>query len=321
MTVIKRRIKAPVLDSELVANNTMKQYMQDIELFMLDAGLVKSSSLDNIDVLEPPLFPWEDSRVNNVFMPNSLSYDLNDVHQAEFPIRIKFRFGWYKYSSTSYPRRFFMYTSVGVIDATTNDLDPSRSKHAVSYIHDYSGHTSDPTINMDYGLASFINVKEGFVCVCINPGFGSYIPGVIGARGTNAFLIIERNFDDTYTYNGTGCNVIMRNTDSTTSASAALDTTAISTGPNIVTDTNMIFANTSGFLADGQLITYPVMHINNGANLIQTPNMVITNSRAVGTAQPIELVIEGVTKKFEGIYSSIGTYPVSSEATLLVTSE
>ena len=322
MTVIKRRIYPPNIETEDQANATIKQYMQDIELLLLDAGLIKSATTDNIDVLDPPPFPW--AGVNSVWMTKALSYDLNDTYQAELPIRISFTFGFYRHQSTDYPRRIILHTAVGVIDPVTNKMIPDKAKYAVNYIYGHGDHSGNgPLTYLDYGMSSFVNVKDGFVCICISPGVGSYAPQSTGGlRNTNIFIVIERNFDDAYMYNGTGCNIIMRDTASAISTSTTLNTTAISaTEPSIVTSTNMLFANTSGFLANGKLITYPVMHINNGAHLLQTPNMVITNSRAIGSSQPIDLVINGVTKRFESIFAGGGTYPISSSATLLVTGE
>jgi len=318
MTVIKRRIEPPTAYNYDNANTTYKQYIIDIEKLMLDAGLVKSSTADNIDVTAIPDFPvFDETSDGDFYIPGALSFDLNDVYQADFPVRMSIHFGIYKYNTNSSWWRQLIYVRVGAVNIATNEIETTKSAYAFTPMYLYNTASSSTISYRDYGLASFINVKPGLVCVCINPGFGES-----DTANTNIFFIIERNFDNNYAYNATGCNIIIGDNTLSTSSTSQLHTCAIhETNDTITTTATFIYVPSQNYLANGKLITLPVMHINDTTHVIQSPNMAITHDRAVSGGQEIDLVVGATTKRFHSIYSSQGTHPISTAAALLITGE
>lgn len=314
--IYTKKLRPPTAYDHEDAIVSYKLFIQDIIELFESAGFVLSSEVGNYTPDTIPDIPWPTS---TSWMDGALSFDLTDSLQAEYPIRISMSFGLYRYSnSPSYPPRILVYTSVGKISNTSNEIETSLKTYSNSSIYSYSSSFSYGPYYHDYGLSSFISVKDGFVCVCICPGYGDYSNSTDYTlpRGTLSFITIERNMNDDYTYNGTGCNVLSRR-DSATSGTGSL-TCSIINSSMITTTNNLVYIPSTTYLSNGNIVIFPVYHVNNNDFLIQSPNIFSTHAKSVGDSQFVNMIIDGVERQFFSVYSGPGTYISNSDSALLI---
>lgn len=309
MTAIRRYIEPPKWWSQDHMVETVPTFIRAVEQLCLDAGLVKSSTADNMDTsnITLPTFPMTGAVGSwNNTCSKTLSFDLNDSMQTSLPIRIEFAFGYYcqntntKTSDNYYP--YFNYTNVrvGVIDKSTNKLVNAQSFVSASKTSYTSQNTSVfyKTID-DYrpftefgGMDSFINVSDGFVAMSILPEFSESTTATT-RYSTEIFFMLERSFDDLNIPTPDNINLICVNSAiSFNTTTSRLYTYVIARDtPIFSTLDTMNYYTTPHDYNKGNLILFPFMHFNVNYSIQQSPNFcgINTNVLSVGVETMVSI--------------------------------
>lgn len=304
MTAIRRYIAPPEWWSQSNIDRTVVPYIKSIEQLCLDAGLVKSDIIDNMDTdnITLPSFPTTILNSYNNVCSKKLSFDLNDTMQAQLPIRIEFTFGYYAYNASTHGSNYYPYYNmtqvrVGLINSSNKmdiykEFTSSRIRSNSAAISDAVMKTREgfpPYVNYS-NLESFICVRDGFVMMNILPDF-SQSDNTAVIPTTDIFFAIERSFDDTLTPTADDINLISSNS-TTLESSSRLYTHVMGKHNNVYTtfDTMQYYVIPTQYSA-GKIILYPFTHMGLNYTTKQSPNFCGVNNAVLSPTVELDVSV------------------------------
>lgn len=326
MAAIKRYIKYMEWWNDDIAQNSIIQFCKDLERMCLDAGLVKSNIIGNMDT-DNIILPALSSRSSGyTYISTPLSFDFNDSMQSVLPIRITFKIGFYSRDNKMntnvdyWPIIPLVSVNISIIGVTDKSID------FICNTKSYNGRMSANQTNqlipniISKNYESSICFREGFMSINICPSTNYNENNSRQYNDSIIYFIIERSFDsDGYT--GDNINVISNSQSQDYSSSNSSSSSSIT-----IFSKNQIYSSTSLFsyvdlpspITNGMINTFPVYHIDDDYSLIQSNNIITIPDNTILVNQVADVIIDGNTYKFIGNNnSSYRQYPGSKNAMLL----
>lgn len=327
MTAIRRYIEPPRWWSQDEIDASVVPFIKSVEQLCLDAGLVKSDLIDNMDTdnISLPSFPATTSiRYDNV-CTKKLSFDLNDSMQSQLPIRIEFTFGYYTYNtssqgSTYYPYYNYIKIRVGIINANNTmsvfrDFSNTKVRSASSTISDSYMKSRDgfPPYTYFSGMDSFICVRDGFVAINILPDY-SQSDNTSTQNTTEVFFAIERSFDENNTPTADNINLISPNTTSVDTSNMLYTYVMSLTADVYSTSDTMNYFPLPSQYSEGKIILYPFSHMNSNYTMQQSPNFCGIDSNVLSPTVEVDVSVgDNPPSKFIRTSNNASSnYPVST---------
>lgn len=293
MTMIRRYIEPPSwLDTDYKV--TVSKFIKDIEQLCLDAGLVKSNEVDNLDTNN---IDYSGIKINESGWQSLpyLWFNLNDTMQTELPVQLGFSIAKYRNNSSSlYPPFLVVYTYVKVNGRTVSGGNYCSA-------HNSSGPTARNGKPYTYNNQSdsFIINNDGFISVNICPGF-------MEGGGTTDYtspghlssVTIERSFDSG-AYTAENINVFLSPSNYTVAHPMRVyvgNTESITEVQSTFIYYNM--NNNNGVFSKGKLQLHTVYHIYNNGALMPSPNILAVYRYALTETAEVNAQINGINHKF-----------------------
>lgn len=298
MTVISKAFKLyDGRSTDTVLHDTMREYIKNTEQMFIDAGLVKSNVIDNLN--------WDDDNtlVISTVTPDTeyqylkpMYFDMMDEDPEVLPIRIGVEFGLHIFrGNNTYMRMPISRVTIGLV-GSDNEFAGYAHTFPATYTRSHSSSTYNNSILYGTLLLDSVIVKTRNVLgVTISPGDGYYITNS-SQPNDQVFInfLLER-------VDATTINLfVVSNTSDYTSSNSMVPyiiNSEIRTYKGTYTS-HMIYGTKERLYNQGNLVTYPVMLRDAQGYIKQSTSLLMTHANSLPPGNLVTITINGVNKQF-----------------------
>lgn len=297
--IVKRFIPAPLCNTQAEAESTFKTYIKGVSQLFIDAGLTPSATTTSIDV--------NDITVHNTrltghrYMSKTLDFDMNDAGQIENPYRISLQFGTYWTGTTDGNDSYYgampiwVNCNVHIVNVKTGEIVITSVS---TKMYDWTTRSKNRYTSgryqanvYDAKADSFIISREGYLAICLSPGYDQYMEtdNIYKKESSIATIVIERF--------GNNLNVICNETANTSGGgyigyvySHGQGLTRADSLTHYV-DNNIVYQH-------GKIVVFPKYVIDENTTIKQSENTVIVNADTMTYNSEIALNVNNIQAKF-----------------------
>lgn len=314
---INRFIKDPVWGNDAFAALNVKPYLKNVESMLIDAGLVKSDVVDNLDtdnITLPSISLATSPSTNNIFyIDKPLQFDMNDIGQSTLPIRLKFYMGFFRYANTKngtseYP--VFVVSKLEVVNITTGTIIFTSYSNYIESYTTYIASSFEYFIPNSYTInaKSSVIYRDGFLAINITPDWYEYGTSFMDRAASMFTIIIER-------YDG-NINIIAPITNQMSAAGFGNYVYGVVT-PLSRSESMCHYVDTGGIYSDGKLPIFPYF-ISNGNEIKQSSNIAFVNSKSMATSTKIKVTDNNANEIDFIAFSGKGGYHMKTSGRIIV---